>query len=514
MKLRKSYIAFTVVALLSISTPVDGGVSLADLAERKDWAGAEVLLRIEEEATDHARSAQPDGMTALHWAARWNHPVAISRFANAGADVNAATEYGITPLTLAAKFGHLNAVVALLEAGADPELASNGNETPLMHAARCGAASICRHLIRVGADVNHAQKQQQTALMWAAAAGHEDVVGVLLDHGARLDPKLRTGFTALHFAARQGHIAVVRRLLDSGADINQVMAPQTSSGRNPRKGTSPLMLAVESAHFELALELVQWGADPNDQRSGYTPLHALSWVRRPPRGDNPDGDPPPVGSGDLGSLQFAEALIEHGADVNRQLKRGKHAAARLNSKGATPLLFASFTSDVEYARLLVANGADIHLANEDHTTPILAAAGVGIFVADEFPGTEPETVAMVQQLIDWGADVNDVDQYNESTIHGAAYRSFPRVVELLVAAGADAKNWHRKNKLGATPRQVAEGKRPGSFKPNAATIDAIDRALAAAGIAADEWIREPKIPDWPKPKPAVAKETSKAASDQ
>ena len=49
---------------------------------------------------------------------------------------------------------------------------------------------------------------------------------------------------------------------------------------SPCYGMSPLLLAVESGHFELALQLVEHGADPNDQRSGYTPLHAVSWVRK------------------------------------------------------------------------------------------------------------------------------------------------------------------------------------------------------------------------------------------
>ncbi|MEM6471839.1 MAG: ankyrin repeat domain-containing protein [Planctomycetota bacterium] len=500
-------VAWIVLAILSASSvAADDSVlkqsaqpNIADLAEMRRWpALAEALIEPNLDPADHV---QADGMTALHWASRWNHPVAISSLVSFGFRVDAKTGYGVTPLGLASRWGHLNAAIALLDEGADPNLAVNGNETPLMLAARVGNTAICRHLIKHGAEVNASQQQKQTALMWAAAEGHWSVVDLLLDAGAEYRTKLRSGFTAMHFAARHGHGRVVRRLLHAGADINQTMSPQTSSGRNPRKGTSPLMLAVESGHFETAIDLVDWGADPNDERSGFAPLHALSWVRRPPRGDNPDGDPPPVGSGEMGSLQFAVALIERGADVNLRLLKGKHAAARLNAKGATPMLYAAYTSDLEYARLLFDNGASIEIANDDGTTPILAAAGVGIFVADEFPGTEPEAVAMVRQLIDWGANVNDVNQDNETTMHGAAYRSFPKVVEVLAAAGADPQVWHRKNALKATPRQVAEGKRPGSFKPNAATIAAIDQALAAAGMKADDWVREAKIPDWPKADP-------------
>ncbi|MEM0924665.1 MAG: ankyrin repeat domain-containing protein [Planctomycetota bacterium] len=481
---------------VAMSSHIACGTTAADLAETQRWSDLETLLKTPK--IDPLEHVQADGMTALHWSAHWNHSSSAEQLVERGFPVDAKSQYGVTPLTIAAKLGNVDAALVLLKADADPNLSANGDETPLMHAARSGRVALCRHLLRFGANVNVLQTQKQTALMWASAAGHERVVALLLEKGADRDHKLRSGFTAFHFAARHGHTAVAKLLMEDGFDIHQVMTPQTSSGRNPRKGTSALMLAVESGHFETALRLVRWGADPNDQRSGYAPLHALSWVRRPPRGDNPDGDPPPVGSGKLGSLQFAAALIEQGADVNLRLDKGRHAAARLNAKGATPLLFAAYTSDVAYAKLLVDAGADIHASNADGTTPILAAAGVGIFVADEFPGTEPEAVAMVEQLIQWGADVNDVDDYNETTMHGAAYRSFPKVVNLLDDAGADAKIWYRKNALKATPRQVAQGKRPGSFKPNQATIAAIDRALERAGLEPEDWQRNPEATSWPQ----------------
>jgi len=40
-------------------------------------------------------------------------------------------------------------------------------------------------------------------------------------------------------------------------------------------------MAVQNGHFELAVALVEAGADPNDARMGFTPLHTMSWVRKP-----------------------------------------------------------------------------------------------------------------------------------------------------------------------------------------------------------------------------------------
>ena len=52
--------------------------------------------------------------------------------------------------------------------------------------------------------------------------------------------------------------------------MNEAMQVKKSSGRSPARGTSPLILAVENGHFELAVALLEAGADPNDQRSGFT----------------------------------------------------------------------------------------------------------------------------------------------------------------------------------------------------------------------------------------------------
>src|SRR5205823_13274663 len=129
-------------------------------------------------------------------------------------------------------------------------------------------------------------------------------------------------------------------------------------GYGAKNGTSALILAVENGHFELAVELVKAGADPNDQRSGFTPLHTLTWVRKPNRGDDPDGQPPPAGSGNLTSLQFVRELVKAGADVNMRLEKGATGRGKLGMPGATAFLLASKTADLAYMKLLVELGAD------------------------------------------------------------------------------------------------------------------------------------------------------------
>src|SRR5262249_15053531 len=152
--------------------------------------------------------------------------------------------------------------------------------------------------------------------MWAAADGHVDVVTALLAAGADFRTPLASGFTPLLFAAREGRTDVVRTLLKAGADVNEAMQPKKSAFKGPKAGTSALLMAVENGHFELAVALLEAGADPNDQRSGCGALHMLSWVRKPNRGDSEDGDPPPIGSGNLTGLDFVKKMVAHGANVN------------------------------------------------------------------------------------------------------------------------------------------------------------------------------------------------------
>ena len=471
---------------------------LADAAEQADW---NQLRRLLEDGID-PNAPQVDGMTALHWAAWHDHAESASRLIDRGANVAAKNRYGVTALSLACTNGNAAIVERLLKAGADANTSLTGGETALMTAARTGRIAPVKALLEHGADVDAKERKGQTAVMWAAAEGHADVVSLLLEHGAEFKTPLKSGFTPLYFAVREGKIDVVRVLLAAGADVNVVMEPQTGGGRLPRKGTGPLLLAVENGHFDLAAMLLEAGADPDDQRSGFTALHAISWVRKPNRGDGLDGAPPPIGSGNLTSQEFVRKLVEHGAHVDSRLRHGRSGRGQLNRVGATPFLLAADTADVPLMRLLLELGADPTIPNVDHCPPLLAAAGIGTLAPGEEAGTEEEALEAVRLLLELGADVNAIDDNGETAMHGAAYNSLPKMVEFLAEQGADIRRWNRKNKYGWTPLLIAEGHRPGNFKPAAETIAAIHRVMRAAGVE----------PPPPTPRKVEGREYSSARS--
>jgi hypothetical protein len=67
-------------------------------------------------------------------------------------------------------------------------------------------------------------------------------------------------------------------------------------------------------------------------------------------------------------------------------------------------------------------------------------------------------------------------------MHGAAYKSLPKMIQLLADKGAKIDLWNRKNKYGWTPLLIAEGFRPGNFKPSTDTVSAIHKVMLAAGV--------------------------------
>ncbi len=465
------------LALVSTFT-VHAASPLADAVERKDPAAIRALL------PDSAVAAtQPDGTTALHWAARHDDLATAKALLAAKANPNALNRYGVTPLSLACTNGSAALVTALLDAGADANLALRGGETPLMTAARTGKLDVVKILLARSVDVNaKLPVGGQTALIWAVADGHATVVDALIAAGADFRTPLDTGFTPLLFAARAGYATIVRALLKAGVDVNEATEPaKRTAKKQPRTGTSALIIAVENGHFELAAELLDRGANPNDLRSGYAPLHVLSWVRKPDSGED-DGQPVPEGTGLYTSEDLIKKLVASGADINLRLTGGPSGGGRIARKGCTPFMMAADTADTRFMKLLVALGADPTIPNADGCTPIMAAAGLGTRSVEEEAGTEEESLEAVAYLLSIGADINGVSNNGDTAMHGAAFDNFPKVVKFLDAHGAKIEIWNQKNKRGWTPLLIAEGHRYGNFKPSFETIAAFHELYRQHGL--------------------------------
>jgi uncharacterized protein len=485
---RNSGVAGAVLLTLLMAAGSAGAADdpgLVDAARNQD--STKVRALIDRKADVNMRSA--DGSTALLWAAHWNDVTSAELLLRARADANVANDFGMTPLSRACTNGSAPLVDLLLKAGANPNTPIATGETPLMTCAGTGSVEAVRLLIARGADINAKEpSQNQSALMWAAAEHHADVVRLLVEAGADLQAHTKKGFTAIHFAAREGDLATTRALLSAGVNID-IRSPQDEAaatasevprtGRSvpgsaatpgaPRgpayqatlsAGSTPLLVATVRGHVPLALFLLEQGADPNVLDAGFAPLHWASadWeggISNPVYGfkDAMSGIP-----NRQQKMQLVKTLLAKGANPNVRMTRRPPGFSGLgggyeDAPGATPMLLAAASADLEMVQLLLAAGADPTLTTDTKTTPVMAASGLNRGIG-ESPITEDQALAVVRFLLGLGADARGATTNGENALFGAAYRGWNTLLAMLIEKGADV---NAVNKAGVTPWLAASG---------------------------------------------------------
>ena len=123
--------------------------------------------------------------------------------------------------------------------------------------------------------------------------------------------------------------------------------------------------------------------------------------------------------------------------------------------------------------------------NEDGTTALMIAAGVGTYAPGEDPGTEPEVLEAVQLALALGNDINAVDDKGETAMHGAASKHVPSVVRYLAQSGAKIEIWNQPNNEGFTPLRITEGIHRGmSIVRSPITEAAVREVMASQGARA------------------------------
>ena len=97
-------------------------------------------------------SADSDGLTALHYAAKNGDCSLISLLLDDGVKCNVKDAKGMTPLHYAACDGHVDAVKLLAEKTSSIDVLDSENRTPLFHACIHNFASVVDFLIKKGAN--------------------------------------------------------------------------------------------------------------------------------------------------------------------------------------------------------------------------------------------------------------------------------------------------------------------------------------------------------------------------
>ena len=488
----------------------DGMTGLHWAARHDDVAVARLLLYAGANVEAKTRIG---AHTPLLVAARSGNAAVMAVLLEAGADPHARTSSGsTTPLHFAAAAGDPKAVEVLLEHAAEVDAREGGSQhTPLMFAAAYGQLEAARILIAHGADVSltnqvvdmaaraeedrelRDRRERRVAFLQSlqreasapaadeepipddepppddeeedeededaedaeeepAPLGYADLVG---EHG---------GYAALHLAARQGNADIVRALLDAGADIDQ-----PSAGDH----TTAMLIATINGHWDLALDLLARGADPDiASDAGTTPLYAVINLHWAPAAFYPQ----PTAQHDQQTtyMEAMTALLEAGADPNARLE--KHLwfmsynfdLLGVDTFGATPFWRAAYGTDVEAMKLLVAYGADPTIptrkpaegrrrrGGDDEpdpsgvppvpyggpsVTPLHAASGAGYGqgrAGNSHRHVPGGWLPAVRYLVEvHGLDVNARDHDGYTPLHHAAARGDMEVIRYLIERGAD-----------------------------------------------------------------------------
>jgi ankyrin repeat protein len=442
---------------------------------------------------EHADVNAPanDGSTALLWAAFHSNAEMTKELLAAGAAVDAANHYGVTPLLQASRNGDVEVMKALLDGGAEPTRWHAEGETPLMAASRTGRVDAVQLLLTHGSFVNAADPfQEETALMWASAEGHLEVVKALLAAGADPNQKAHVstiterknadhpsgGFTALMFAVRNGHEEVSKALIAGGADLKLTNAD----------GATATIIAIVNDRFDLAKELLDLGADPNDGSLYFAvDMHDATIDMRAHDGSRLQPSHP----NKMTALTLVKSLLDLNADVNKPFVGALHSTtlccgASINS---SPFYRAATAADVEVLKLMLAihtpnGGAKLEWTPSEvkpkdgkaparpnpnaGKTPLMAAikGGQGAPIAGG-PGftrigppifREPgnrDPLEALKLLLAAGADANAKAGDGSTPLHQAVQESHVGMIRALAAAGGKLDAVNKDN---LTPLLLAE----------------------------------------------------------
>ena len=198
-------------------------------------------------------------------AIEFGHEGIIDLLLEIGADIFEPRDDGSTALGVAISWDQTALALRLLNLGADAQQASAGGWLPLHIAGEKGNVPVIKALLLAGAEVDMPGPQDETALWTACRGGNLEAAKVLHEAGA--DPSAQTGYGAscAFIACESGSLPVLNWLAGLGVDVLV-----KRSGND----ATPLGIALSKNHTDVALRLLELGADPNQVgENGWYALH-------------------------------------------------------------------------------------------------------------------------------------------------------------------------------------------------------------------------------------------------
>ncbi|XP_045483729.1 poly [ADP-ribose] polymerase tankyrase [Harmonia axyridis] len=460
-------------------------------------------LNVNCHASDGRRS------TPLHLAAGYNRTRVVQLLLQHGADVHAKDKGGLVPLHNACSYGHFEVTEMLIKHGANVNANDLWAFTPLHEAASKSRVEVCSLLLSEGADPTQLNCHSKSAIDVAPTRelqerlayeykGHslleacrqadvakvkkyltpetilfkhpytgdtpvhavvsslypkrKQVLELLIRKGAQLNEKNKDFLTPLHIAADNSYYELIDLILRNGGKVNAL----------DRSGQTALHRCAKDGNVQVCRILLSYNVDTTVvSLQGYTAAQMASEDVQKIFQD-------PPGSADV-ECQLLEAAKSGNLELVQQLLTSFPHIVNcrdLDGRHSTPLHFASGYNRVAVVEYLLEQGADVHAKDKGGLVPLHNACSYGHYEVTEL-------------LVKHGASVNVADLWKFTPLHEAAAKGKYEIVKLLLKHGADP---NKKNRDNATPLDlVKEGDQDVAdlLKGNAALLDAAKRGNLA-----------------------------------
>uniref|UniRef100_A0A4W4E7N5 WH2 domain-containing protein n=1 Tax=Electrophorus electricus TaxID=8005 RepID=A0A4W4E7N5_ELEEL len=412
---------------------------------------------------------------------------------------------GATPVHHAARAGRLNCLRFLVDEARLPSnsLANNG-ASPAHDAAATGNLACLQWLLtQGGCHASAKDSSGATILHLASRFSHHEITDWLLKSGAG-NPSIATDTGALpvHYAAAKGDLPSLRLLLGHSPNVVNFQT---------KNGATPLYLACQEGHLEVVQYLVkECGAEPSIRANdGMTPLHAaaqmghntvivwlMSFTDVSLSDQDKDGATAVHFAASRGHAKVLGWLLLHGGEIVK------------DGWGGTPLHDAAENGELECCQILVVNGVDLRIQDQDGFTAADLAEYNGHLQCAKYLRTV-ENMSVEHRVLSRDASL-DLDYKQPDSGLSSPHATLMTAAGATTEFHAGSPSSSLSNYDSANSSQSSTGEKKSSPPPARAAssitdmqtyMDMLNPDEAVGGRKEEEPAQPPPPPSFPPPAP-------------